>query len=163
MKSPIDLSSVIRLELRNKHGHKLNSMKLKSISRILAIDFDHLQLLNGTCKRIWFIPDGIKIDLICAVYDSSDVYEIPPIFFSGFETPSQEILKALLSMDPTDIFEMDKKEVDSNKGQIPTPKSKAKSPKKEKLDVDTILDKINETGMDSLTSRELEFLNSLSK
>ena len=166
MKSKLDLNSIIRLELRNKHGHKLNAKKLTSISRILTIDFEQLKMLNMSCKRIWFIPDGSRMELICAVYDSSSVYEIPPIFFSKFERPSPELLKAILTMEPINVFEVDKEEVfdmDFNQYQVQMPNPKRKSPKKEVFNVDDILDKINETGMDSLSSSELEFLKNLSK
>jgi hypothetical protein len=164
MESKLDLNSIIRLELRNKHGHKLNDKKLTSISRILTIDFEQLKMLNMSCKRIWFIPDGTRMELICAVYESSSVYEIPPIFFSKFERLSSEFLKAILTMEPINVFEVDKEEVfDMDFNQVQMPKPKIKSPKKEVFNVDDILDKINETGMDSLSSSELEFLKSLSK
>ena len=158
MKNKFNLDNVIRLELRNKHNHKLTTKKLQSISNTLEIDFDQLQMANDNYKRIWFIQDGTRMELICVVYDSMSIYNSSISFFSNFENLSPEVLEAILSMDPTEVVKT--KEVKESLIQIPTPKT-PKPVKTEILDMDTILDKINETGMSSLTSKELEFLKSL--
>lgn len=165
MKSLFNLDNVIRLELRNKHNHKLATKKLQSISNVLEIDFDQLQMANDNYKSIWFIQDGTRMELICVVYDSGGIYKSSLSFFSKFENPSPEVLEAIFSMSPTEVV-IKTKEVKEFQKQTPTHTvQKISTPVEVEglLDMDTILDKINETGMSSLTSRELEFLKSLSK
>jgi hypothetical protein len=154
MKSP-NLDNVIHLELRNKHGHKLTNKKLQSISNSLEIDFDQLQMLNDTYSKLWFMKVGFRMELICGVYDGSDKL----YFFSDYEKVSPD---RILSIKPTEIIN-NPKEI-KVLPKIPTiVEVKPKKTQPEVLEMDAILDKINEMGMDSLTVKELEYLKSLSK
>lgn len=154
MKSP-NLDNVIHLELRNKHGHKLTNKKLQSISNSLEIDFDQLQMLNDTYSKLWFMKDGSRMELICGVYDGSDKLW----FFSDYEGVSPD---SILSIKPTEV--VNKPREIKVLPKIPTIlEVKPKKTRPEVLDLDAILDKINESGMDSLTVGELDYLNGLSK
>jgi hypothetical protein len=154
MKSP-NLDNVIHLELRNKHGHKLTNKKLQSISDSLEIDFEQLLMFNDTYQKVWFMKDGSRMEVICVIYDGGDKLW----FFSNYEGVSSD---SILSIKPTEV--VNKPREIKVLPKIPTIlEVKPKKTRPEVLDLDAILDKINESGMDSLTVGELEYLNGLSK
>jgi len=154
MKSP-NLDNVIHLELRNKHGHKLTNKKLQSISDSLEIDFDQLQMLNDTYSKLWFMKVGSRMELICVIYDGGDKLW----FFSDYEKVSPD---RILSIKPIEVINKPKEIKVLPK--IPTIlEVKPKKTRPEILEMDAILDKINESGMYSLTLKELDYLKSLSK
>lgn len=153
MKSP-NLANVIHLELRNKHGHKLTNKKLQSISNSLEIDFDQLQMFNDTYQKVWFMKVHSRMELICVIYDGSDKLW----FFSDYEGVSPD---KILSIKPTEVINKPKEIKVLPK--IPTILEVKPKGRPEVLEMDAILDKINESGMDSLTVKELDYLKSLSK
>ena len=154
MKS-INLDNVIHLELRNKHNHKLTNKKLQSISNSLEIDFDQLQMFNDTYQKVWFMKVGSRMEVICVIYDGGDKLW----FFSDYEKVSPD---RILSIKQTEVINKPKEIKVLPK--IPTIlEVKPKKTRPEILEMDAILDKINELGLDSLTVGELEYLKSLSK
>ena len=153
MKSP-NLDNVIHLELRNKHGHKLTNKKLQSISNSLEIDFDQLQMFNDTYQKVWFMKVGSRMEVICVIYDGGDKLW----FFSDYESLSPD---RILSIKPIEVINKPKEIKVIPK--IPTILEVKPKGRPEVLEMDAILDKINESGMDSLTLKELDYLKSLSK
>jgi len=153
MKSP-NLDNVIHLELRNKHNHKLTNKKLQSISNSLEIDFDQLQMFNDTYQKVWFMKVGSRMEVICVIYDGGDKLW----FFSDYESLSPD---RILSIKPIEVINKPKEIKVIPK--IPTILEVKPKGRPEVLEMDAILDKINESGMDSLTLKELDYLKSLSK
>jgi len=154
MKS-LNLDNVIHLELRNKHGHKLTNKKLQSISDSLEIDFEQLLMFNDTYQKVWFMKVGSRMEVICVIYDGGDKLW----FLSDYEGVSPD---RILSIKPTEV--VNKPREIKVLPKIPTIlEVKPKKTRPEVLDLDAILDKINESGIGSLTVGELEYLNGLSK
>ena len=153
MKSP-NLDNVIHLELRNKHNHKLTNKKLQSISNSLEIDFEQLLMFNDTYQKVWFMKVHSRMELICVIYDGGDKLW----FFSDYESLSSD---RILSIKPTEVINKPKEIKVIPK--IPTILEVKPKGRPEVLEMDAILDKISESGMDSLTLKELDYLKSLSK
>jgi hypothetical protein len=155
----IDINKIVHLELRNNHGKKFSNTRLKFIADFLSIDFDFLVDLSEKYKKIWFISIDNTTHLVYAL--TADIYE-SAYSFKPFnldyanvrdikavevpKTPAQtKKAKVVKTNEVSNIF------IEDLIGDV------------EDLDVDTILDKISATGMASLTKREVEFLNNLSK
>ena len=151
----IDINKIVHLELRNNHGKKFSNTRLKFIADFLSIDFDFLVDLNNKYDNIWFI----NTDVTSVVFATSGVsafsfqpFNVEYDFVKDIKavevpkTPAQtKKVKVVKTNEVSNIF------IEDLIGDI------------EDLDVDTILDKISATGMASLTKREVEFLNNLSK
>jgi hypothetical protein len=151
----IDINKIVHLELRNNHGKKFSNTRLKFIADFLSIDFDFLVDLSNKYDNIWFI----NTDVTSVVFATSGVsafsfqpfnveYDVVKDIKSVEvpKTPTQtKKVKVVKTNEVSNIF------IEDLIGDI------------EDLDVDTILDKISATGMASLTKREVEFLNNLSK
>jgi len=156
----IDINKIIALELRNKHGKRFSNTRIQFIADYLRIDFDFLLELNEKYKKVWYISLDGKTRLVYAI-DATTI-------------------GANYVFEPFDLTDSDKETIKSMKSvDVPnTPQGKKNKVSKTNevsnifiedligdidLDVDTILDKISATGMKSLSKRELEFLNGLSK
>lgn len=162
----IDIKNVFRLELRDKNGKSFSNTRLKFMAEFLSMDADFLVGLSSKYKTIWFTnkenKDGIYTSLVYAV--SADVYS-SFFVFKPYDEISDDLANAIKNIDSLSI------------PNTPKQNKKKKSVKVNEvsnifiedligdveLDVDTILDKISNEGMSSLTKRELEFLNNLSK
>ena len=154
----IDINKIVNLDLRNKHGKKFSNTRLRFIADYLKIDGDFLVDLSEKYKKIWFISIDSTTHLVYAL--TADIYE------SGYSFKP-------FNLDYDDVRDIKVVEVPKTSAQT----KKVKVVKTNEvsnifiedligsvdLDVDTILDKISDTGMASLTKREVEFLNSLSK
>jgi hypothetical protein len=154
----ININKIVHLELRNKHGKKFSNTRIRFIADYLKIDGKFLIELSDKYKNIWYASIDKTTHLVYAI--GADTCESP------------------YSFQPFDVEYIDIKDIKA----VEVPKTSTQT-KKEKvaktneisnifiedlignvdLDVDTILDKISATGMVSLTKRELEFLNNLSK
>ncbi len=130
-----------------------NDSQLEAIAATYDVSFEFLvEAKSEGCKKIW-LPIGGGV-----VIAGLDTDNIEDVYFSSEYLPmDSKTRKSILNIKP-----------------VKTPKmpSFAKSSKKQKtdkvkvevvLDVDTILDKISAFGMSSITKKELDFLNSLSK
>ena len=150
----IDINKIVHLELRNNHGKKFSNARLKFIADFLSIDFDFLVDLSNKYDNIWFTNDRVT-KLVFATLDISaysfqpfnveynDVKDIKAVEVP--KTPAQtKKTKLAKTNEVSNVF------IEDLIGSVD-------------LDVDDILDKISATGMASLTKRELEFLNNLSK
>ena len=156
----IDINKIVHLELRNKHGKKFSNTRVRFIADYLKIDSRFLIDLSDKYKNIWYTSIDKTTHLVYAICD--DTYE-SPYSFQPF------------NLEYSDVRDIKSVEVP----KTPTQTKKTKVTKTNEiskifiedlignvdldLDVDDILDKISATGMASLTKRELEFLNSLSK
>lgn len=154
----IDINKIVALDLRNKHGKRLSNTRIKFIAEYLKISADFLVELHEKYTKIWFINVDGYTHLVYALVGDISMYSF------GFKLTEVEAdtVKAMTSVQVP---------------KTPTQTKKAKVVKTNEvssvfiedligsveLDVDTILDKISATGMASLTKRELEFLNNLSK
>ena len=154
----IDINKIVHLELRNKHGKKFSNTRVRFIADYLKIDGDFLIDLSDKYKNIWYASIDKTTHLVYAI--GADACESP------------------YSFQPFNVEYSDVKDIKSVEvPKTPTQTKKTKVVKTNELseifiedlignvdlDVDDILDKISDTGMASLTKRELEFLNSLSK
>ena len=130
-----------------------NDSQLEAIAATYDVSFEFLvEAKSEGCKKIW-LPIGGGV-----VIAGLDTDNIEDVYFSSEYLPmDSKTRKSILNIKP-----------------VKTPKmpSFVKSSKKQKtdkvkvevvLDVDTILDKISAFGMSSITKKELDFLNSLSK
>jgi hypothetical protein len=134
------------------------TQELDLLPIILKLIVDFLIDLSDKYKNIWYTSIDKTTHLVYAICD--DTYE-SPYSFQPF------------NLEYSDVRDIKSVEVP----KTPTQTKKEKVVKTNEisnifiedligdvdLDVDTILDKISATGMASLTKRELEFLNNLSK
>lgn len=154
----ININKIVHLELRNKHGKKFSNTRIRFIADYLKIDGKFLIELSDKYKNIWYASIDKTTHLVYAI--GADTCESP------------------YSFQPFDVEYIDIKDIKAVEvPKTPTQTKKEKVAKTNEisnifiedlignvdLDVDTILDKISATGMVSLTKRELEFLNNLSK
>jgi len=154
----IDINKIVHLELRNKHGKKFSNTRLTFIADYLSISGDYLSELSEKYKKIWFANLDQKTYLVYAI--TADVCE----FVYSFQP---------FNVEYSDVKDIKAVEVPKTPAQ--TKKTKVAKTNEVSnvfiedligsvdLDVDDILDKISATGMKSLTKREVEFLNNLSK
>jgi hypothetical protein len=150
----IDINKIVHLDLRSKNGKKFSNTRLEFIADFLSIDtnflidlsdkYDNVWLINGdvtslvyaTCgvSAYSFQPFNVEYDVVKDI----KAVEVP-------KTPAQtKKVKVAKTNEVSNVF------IEDLIGSVD-------------LDVDDILDKISATGMASLTKRELEFLNNLSK
>ena len=150
----IDINKIVHLDLRSKNGKKFSNTRLEFIADFLSIDanflidlsdkYDNVWLINGdvtslvyaTCgvSAYSFQPFNVEYDVVKDI----KAVEVP-------KTPAQtKKVKVVKTNEVSNVF------IEDLIGSVD-------------LDVDDILDKISATGMTSLTKRELEFLNNLSK
>ena len=150
----IDINKIVHLDLRSKNGKKFSNTRLEFIADFLSIDanflidlsdkYDNVWLINGdvtslvyaTCgvSAYSFQPFNVEYDVVKDI----KAVEVP-------KTPAQtKKVKVSKTNEVSNVF------IEDLIGSVD-------------LDVDDILDKISATGMTSLTKRELEFLNNLSK
>lgn len=129
----------------NVKGH--NEEQLFAISKVYVIDFDFLKELKSKYDRIWIvqekISEGVDTYLVAAKNSKKYLY-----FKAGFT--SEELDKVVL------VKPINTPKVPAYLKKDTEKKVKVKA--KIDFDVDMILDKISESGMDSLTKEELEFL-----
>jgi hypothetical protein len=149
----INIDKVVCISLKSH-----NDSQLEAIGATYNISSEFLiKAKDVGCRKIWLHIGG---GVVIAGLDTDNIEDI---YFSKEYLPmTAKTRKAILALTP-----------------VKTPKmpSYAKNTQVEKvlesidiselfeveLDVDTILDKINATGIDSLTKRELDFLNESSK
>jgi hypothetical protein len=154
----IDINKIVHLDLRNKNGKKFSNTRLEFIADFLSIDTNFLIDLSDKYKNIWYASIDKTTHLVYAI--GADTCESP------------------YSFQPFNVEYSDVKDIKAV--EVPKTPAQTKKVKVAKinevsnvfiedligsvdLDVDDILDKISATGMASLTKRELEFLNNLSK
>lgn len=148
----IDISKLVYLELRNKHGKKFSNTRLKFIGNYLGINCEFLIELSEKYKKIWFIKIDSITNLVYAI--TSDIYE------------------GLYVFEPFNLSEHDR-DIAMSMNSVYVPKSTPQTKKIKdsktnevidiQLDLDTILDKISKDGVVSLTKKEINFLDSFSK
>lgn len=129
----------------NVKGH--NEEQLFAISKVYVIDFDSLKELKSKYDRIWIVQEKISgyVDTYVVAAKNSKKYLY---FKAGFT--SEELDKVVL------VKPINTPKVPAYLKKDTEKKVKVKA--KIDFDVDMILDKISESGMDSLTKEELEFL-----
>jgi len=154
----IDINKIVHLELRSKHGKKFSDARIKFIADFLSIDSDFLVDLSNKYKSIWYASIDKTTHLVYAI---------------GADTCESTYSFQPFNVEYSDVKDIKVVEVPKTPAQ--TKKSKVAKTNEVSnvfiedligsvdLDVDDILDKISATGMASLTKRELEFLNNLSK
>jgi hypothetical protein len=154
----IDINKIVHLELRNKNGKKFSNTRVRFIADYLKVDGDFLIDLSDKYKTIWYtsidktthLVYAIGVDTCESTYsfqpfnvEYSDVKDIKVVEVP--KTPAQtKKTKVAKTNEVSNVF------IEDLIGSVD-------------LDLDDILDKISATGMKSLTKREVEFLNNLSK
>ena len=154
----ININKIVNLELRNKNGKKFSNTRIRFIADYLKIDGKFLIDLSDKYKNIWYASIDNTTHLVYAIgadacespysfqpfnVEYSDVKDIKVVDVP--KTPAQtKKVKVVKTNEVSNVF------IEDLIGSVD-------------LDVDDILDKISATGMASLTKRELEFLNNLSK
>jgi hypothetical protein len=154
----IDINKIVHLELRNKNGKKFSNTRVSFIADYLKVDGDFLIDLSDKYKSIWYVSIDKTTHLVYAIgadtcestysfqpfnVEYSDVKDIKAVEVP--KTPAQtKKTKVAKTNEVSNVF------IEDLIGSVD-------------LDVDDILDKISATGMKSLTKREVEFLNNLSK
>ncbi len=149
----IDITKIVHLNLRNKNGKKFSNTRLEFIADFLSIDDNFLISMSDKYDNIWFINTDVTsvVFATCGVstysfqpfnveYDV--VKDIKPVDVP--KTTQTKKVKVSKTNEVSNVF------IEDLIGSVD-------------LDVDDILDKISAKGMASLTKRELEFLNNLSK
>jgi len=135
----IDVSKIIVVDLRSKHGKRLSNARLTWIADCLDVDSEWLIDFSQKVVRYCFCSETNTIIMVNRGYGNSWVDYI-----------SDEDMKSVKKIVPMQF------------PKTPQKNKKVKTPKVVEivLDVDTILDKIIDFGIDKLTKEELAFLDS---
>lgn len=154
----IDINKIVALDLRNKHGKRFSNTRIKFIADYLKIDGDFLVELHEKYNKIWFISIDGYTHLVYALVGDVSMYSF------GFNLTEAEAdtVKAMTSVEVPSTPAQTKKVKVAKTNEVTNVFIEDLIGSVD-LDVDDILDKISATGMASLTKRELEFLNNLSK
>lgn len=145
-----DINKVICINLKSH-----NSEQLKAISETYLLSFEALKELKANeVIKIWVEIGG---DWVISAVDAS--YPDTMYICEQYCPITKKETKALSKIKPIKTPKMKKnpKTKDSSKAESV---SESKNQKSSKLTVDDILDKINISGMDSLTKEELNILKS---
>lgn len=149
----IDITKIVHLNLRNKNGKKFSNTRLEFIADFLSIDDNFLISMSDKYDNIWFINTDVTsvVFATCGVSTYSfQPFNVEYDFVKDIKsvdvpkTTQTKKVKVAKTNEVSNVF------IEDLIGSVD-------------LDVDDILDKISATGMKSLTKRELEFLNNLSK
>jgi len=145
----VDLSKIIRIRLT------LDAKSLTSIAEQYGINPDFLiSLKSENLKYIW-IQLGEEVCVCESFTDNPEDVNFNELYLPMTLKQKKAILNKECEKTPKGKSKPQPKEVVVEKV---TTKSKTKQ-----LDLDSILDKISATGMQSLTAEEKEFLNNISK
>lgn len=150
MKS-IDLKKVVCVSLKSHNESQLNAIAFTYDLSLV----DLLDLKDKGVKKIWIHSGG---GIVIAGLDTTNNDDI---YFSPEYLPmTSKTRKQILSILPVKTPKISNKKTGSIKEQ--TKSSNFDNLEfSDKLDVDTILDKISSSGMNSLTEREIDYLKSL--
>jgi hypothetical protein len=158
----IDIDKIVHLELRNKNGKKFSNTRIKFIADYLKLDGDFLANLVEEYTTIWFIYDGGDTNLVMAKTGEIGLCVFQP-YSKSLTDADYDVIKAIDSVEVPKTPAQTKKVKVVKTNEVSNIFIEDLIGNVEELDVDTILDKISSTGMTSLTKREVEFLNNLSK
>lgn len=151
---PIDLKSIICINL------KIPQDQLDIISDYYGIESSYFASMKaGGTKKIW-IQLG-QTETVCYL-DSDNLEDV--VFNKSYLPMTSRQRKSILLIEPVKIPQLRKAAKEAKAiadGEVPVVVKKQKT--QEKFDVDEILDKISNHGINSLTPQEKKFLDSLGK
>ena len=149
-----DINKVICISLKSH-----NDQQLKAISEVYRIDFDAMIRLREVASKIWAESNGDYViaysdknngeSVVCSRFcpitkkEKDALYKIQPI-----KTPKMPKAPRVVETKVENNVEVSNVTIDDLIAEFDVV-----------LDVDTILDKITNKGMKSLTKVELDFLN----
>ncbi len=138
----------------NVKGH--SEEQLFAIAKVYVIGFERLKDLKSKYERVWMVQEkvsgSVTTYLVAAAKRDKRGYLSYEYFEAGFTI--EEIQKAISITKPINTPKLP--------GYLKSTVEKAKTqPIKIVLDVNAILDKISECGIESLTNEELEFLKKI--
>lgn len=155
----INLKNVICISLKSH-----NEQQLDAIGATYNISHEYLvKAKNDGCKKVWLHIGGGVVIAGLDTEDMADVY-FSPEYFPNLTT---KLRKAVLAIKPVKTPKMPTWAKVANQPKVESSNTEVQNEIKNidisellevELDLDTILDKISATGMDSLTTKELEFL-----
>jgi hypothetical protein len=156
----INLKNVVCISLKSH-----NEEQLDAIGATYNISLESLcEMKNKGCKKIWLHIGG---GIVIAGLDTDNAEDV---YFSPEYLPmTAKMRKAVLAIKPVKTPKMPtwvKLANQSKPEPIKEVKNEIKSnviEQEQELDLDTILDKISNTGMQSLTESEKNFLINISK
>ena len=153
-----DINKVICISLKSH-----NDQQLKAISEVYRIDFDAMIRLREVASKIWAESNGDYViaysdknngeSVVCSRFcpitkkEKDALYKIQPI-----KTPKMPKAPRVVDTKVEDVVEVSNVFIEDLISDFDVV-----------LDTDTILEKITNKGMSSLTKAELDFLNNLSK
>jgi hypothetical protein len=162
----IDITKIVHLDLRNKNGKKFSDTRIKFIANHLQLDVDFLISLVDKFTTVWFIYDNDNTNLVLARTGDIGLSVFQP--YSKILTDADyDVIKAISPVEVPNTPTQTKKVKVSKTNEVKIDEVSNIFIEdligSVELDVDTILDKISDSGMASLTKREVEFLNNLNK
>ena len=151
-----DINKVICISLKSH-----NDQQLKAISEVYRIDFDAMIRLREVASKIWAESNGDYViaysdknngeSVVCSRFcpitkkEKDALYKIQPI-----KTPKMPKAPRVVDTKVEDVVEVSNVFIEDLISDFDVV-----------LDTDTILEKITNKGMSSLTKAELDFLNNL--
>jgi hypothetical protein len=162
-----DVNKVIRIDLES-----CNMQEIFIIARFYELNFENmLNLKNDNFKQLYIqTTDGSVIAYVKETFNMIEQYRVDKKTFKKLKSISVCEVPTLIN--EYDILEnylyyIEKgydMRISSLDEKIEEIRNKSKEVVKEVvLDLDTILDKINESGLSSITEEEREFLDKISK
>ena len=164
---PFDINKVIRLDLKS-----FTTQQIFIIARFYELNFENmLGLKNDSFEQLYIqTTDGAVIAYVKEGFNMIEKYRVDKKTFRKLK--SIEICEVPTLKNEYDVLEnylyyLEKgydMRISSLDEKIEEIRNKSKEVVKEVvLDLDTILDKINESGLSSITKEEKEFLDKVSK
>lgn len=144
----LDINKIICISIKSH-----NQEQLLSIAATYDISYEWLleQKQNGV-KKMW-VPIGGGLNV--AGLDTDNIEDV--YFFPHYLPMTSKMRKAILSLKPIKVPKKPKQLNKESEEKV----IKLISEKKTSLNLDEILDKINLTGIESLTEQELNFLKNI--
>lgn len=159
-----DIDKLIRIDLKS-----FNEQEIFIIARFYELNFENImKLKNDSFEQLYIqTTDGVVIAYIKDVFTIIDKYRVDKKTFKKLK--SIKVCEIPTLINEYDVLENYLYYLEKGYN-IKTPsldkkieELRNKNSEKVVLDVDTILDKINESGVESLSKQEKDFLDKISK